>query len=151
MRVRELMSPRIVTIADSDSCHTAVELMVRHKIRHLPVVDGEGRLQGIVTDRDVRHYLFEPAVFGEVGQVALERLLTSVPAEKIMSAPVVSVEADAPVAEAARRMLEAKIGSLPVVDGGRVVGILTETDLLRRIVSADACCADVEAIVVSYP
>jgi predicted transcriptional regulator len=51
----------------------------------------------------------------------------------------------------ARVMAEQKLGSLPVVDRGRVVGIVTETDVLRRIVGADACCSDVEAIVVSYP
>jgi acetoin utilization protein AcuB len=61
----------------------------------------------------------------------------------------VSIEAD--IEEAARVMAEKKLGSLPVVDRGRIVGIVTETDLLRRIVGADACCADVEAIVVSYP
>jgi len=48
-------------------------------------------------------------------------------------------------------MAEEKLGSLPVVDRGRIVGIVTETDLLRHIVGADACCTDVEAIVVSYP
>jgi len=151
MRVRELMSPKAVTIADSASCHAAVESMVANRIRHLPVVGPDGRLRGVVTDRDVRHYLFEPAVFDEIGRIALERLLTSVPVEKIMSTPVVSVEADVPVTEAARRMREAGIGSLPVVDGERVVGIVTETDLLRTIVRSNACCADVETIVVSYP
>ena len=151
MRVREVMSPRVVTMADSASCHAAVESMVANRIRHLPVVGPDGRLRGVVTDRDIRHYLFEPAVFGEIGRVALERLLTSVPVEKVMSTPAISVEADAPLTDAARRMSEEGIGSLPVVDGERIVGIIPETDLLRRIVRSDACCADVATIVVSYP
>ena len=69
----------------------------------------------------------------------------------VMSAPVISVGPAAELEEAARVMAEEKLGSLAVVDHGRIVGIVTETDLLRHIVGADACCADVEAIVVSYP
>jgi predicted transcriptional regulator len=69
-----------------------------------------------------------------------------------MSTPVVSVDADEDLGEAARTMLEDKVGSLPVVERGRVVGILTETDLLRQICRADAeCSPGMAEIVVSYP
>jgi CBS domain-containing protein len=68
-----------------------------------------------------------------------------------MSSPVTTVDADQPLEAAARLMLEAKLGSLPVIDQGRLAGIVTETDLLRRIIGDDACCADVGTIVVSYP
>ena len=102
-------------------------------------------------DRDLRHHLFRPDVFSSVGSVPVERLLTAVPVQQVMSSPVISVDPEAGLEEAARRMREDKLGSLPVVDEGRIVGIITETDLLRRIVGADAGAADVEAIVVSYP
>jgi CBS domain-containing protein len=63
-----------------------------------------------------------------------------------------SVPAKADFAEAARIMLEDKVGSLPVVEGGKVVGIVTETDVLRQICKADAACSeDIAEIVVSYP
>jgi len=151
MRIHELMSEKPQTIEAGASCHDAIERMVRHRIRHLPVTDAEGRLVGVVTDRDIRHHLFAPGVFDDVGSVSVERLLKRAPVSDVMSAPAVTVGADEPLEEAARRMAEGGIGSLPVVDRGRVVGILTETDLLRRIVGADACCGDVETIVVSYP
>jgi acetoin utilization protein AcuB len=151
MRVKQLMSTGVVTVPESMSCHDVVGLMVRKKIRHLPVVDRDGRLCGVVTDRDLRHHLFTPEIFGAIGRVPVERLLSTVPVRQVMSTPVVSVGADADLQEAARTMLEDKLGSLPVVEDGRIVGIVTETDLLRRIVGENACCGDVETIVVSYP
>jgi acetoin utilization protein AcuB len=108
-------------------------------------------LCGIVTDRDLRHYLFEPETIKQVGTVGLEKLMKSMPISRVMSAPVTTVGADEPMEQAARMMLERKLGSLPVIDGGRLAGIVTETDLLRRIVGDDACCADVCEIVVSHP
>jgi CBS domain-containing protein len=151
MRVKDLMTTDVVTIEASESCHAAVERMARARIRHLPVVDGQGRLVGIVTDRDLRHHLFAPDVFSEIGRVPVESHLRAVPVARIMSTPVVTATPDDELEVAARTMLEDKIGSLPVVQGDRVVGIITETDLLRRIVREDACCHDVEVIVVSYP
>jgi acetoin utilization protein AcuB len=150
-RVSQIMSGNVITIDADASCHDAVTLMVRNKIRHLPVVGPHGLLRGIVTDRDLRHHLFEPDVFRAIGFVPVEQLLSAVRVRQIMSAPVISIEPDAELEEAARVMREDKLGSLPVVDGGRIVGIITETDLLRRMVGADACCSEVEAIVVSYP
>lgn len=150
-RVRELMSDNVVTVGAEASCHDAVTLMVRNKIRHLPVVGRDGLLCGIVTDRDLRHQLFEPEVFRAIGSVPVERMLSGRPVRDVMSAPVTSIGGDAELEEAARVMREEGLGSLPVVERGRIVGIVTETDLLRRIVGADACCSDVETIVVSYP
>jgi acetoin utilization protein AcuB len=129
MKVRELMSKGVVTIEDSATCHEAVERMMRSQVRHLPVVDRRGALVGVVTDRDLK----------------------AVTVSKVMSAPAVCVAADDALETAARRMLDDKIGALPVLDAGRLAGIITETDLLRRVVGEDACCQDVATIVVSYP
>jgi acetoin utilization protein AcuB len=107
---------------------------------------------GVVTDRDLRHYLFTPEVFRELGSLSVETLLKAVPVSEIMSAPVVTVDATNDLEVAAGIMLEDGIGSLPVVERGRVVGILAETDLLRHIVRADARSGpEVEEIVVSFP
>ncbi len=152
MRVADLMSKHVWTIGMSDSCHDAAARMCREKIRHLPVVAEDGTLQGIVTDRDLRHHLFGPGVFGQIGSTAVHALLKACPIREIMTTPVLSIRVGASVEEAARLMRQHRIGSLPVVEAGRVVGILTETDLLRHIVRADeACCEEVECIVVSYP
>jgi CBS domain-containing protein len=83
--------------------------------------------------------------------VSLEKLMKSMPVTRVMSAPVITVDADAPLEQAAQLMLERKLGALPVMDNGRLVGIVTETDLLRHVVGDDACCSDVAEIVVSFP
>jgi acetoin utilization protein AcuB len=151
MRVHEVMSASVVTVPISATCQEAVGRMHRARIRHLPVVDDAGRLVGIVTDRDLRHRLFTPDVFRAIGTVPVEDLLRQVRVLEIMSTPVVTVRPDDDLEEAARLMLEDKVGSLPVVEGGRVTGIVTETDLLRRIVQADSCSTAVENIIVSFP
>jgi acetoin utilization protein AcuB len=151
MLVKDLMIGNVVTIEASESCHAAVERMVRARIRHLPVVDERGRLVGIVTDRDLRHHLFAPGVFSEIGRIPVDSHLRDVPVARIMSTPVATVAPGDALEAAARLMLEDKIGSLPVVEDGRVVGIITETDLLRRILREDACCQEVETIVIAYP
>jgi CBS domain-containing protein len=151
MSVKQLMSSNVVTIDEQTSCREAVARMCRYKIRHLPVVRQERLLCGIVTDRDLRHYLFRPDVFQQIGSVPVEQILTTVPVWQVMSSPVVSVSPEASLEVAAGRMREGKLGSLPVVEQGRIVGILTETDLLRRIVGTDTGVAEVNEIVVSYP
>lgn len=152
MKVSQLMSRSIVTIGPSDSCLEAVSRMHGARVRHLPVLDGSGRLVGMVTDRNLRHHLFEPRVFEQVGTIAVDVLLKAVPISEVMSSPVLSVESDAELVEAARVMLEDKVGSLPVLERGRVVGIVTETDVLRQICRADQSCPPgVADIVVSYP
>lgn len=151
MNVRDLMTEGVATIEDSMTCHDAVERMMRRRVRHLAVVDRRGGLCGMVTDRDLRHHLFEPKILTRVGTVTVETLLQATPVSAVMSAPAVTVEAYEPLEVATALMLQRKIGSLLVLDHGRLAGILTETDVLRRIVGDDACCRDVEAIVVSYP
>jgi CBS domain-containing protein len=152
MHVSDLMSRNVMTIGASDSCLEAVARMHRARVRHLPVVSAEGGLIGIVTDRDLRHHLFAPRVIRDVGSIAVDVLLKAVPVSEVMSSPVMSVPAKADVVEAARIMLEDKVGSLPVVEGGKVVGIVTETDVLRQICKADAeCSKEIAEIVVSYP
>jgi len=152
MRVRDLMSRQVVTIGTSDSCLEAVMRMHRARVRHLPVVNRDGLLVGILTDRDLRHHLFSPRVFQELGATPVDVLLKAVPVAEIMSTTVITVEPDDDLAEAARTMRERQVGSLPAIENGRVVGILTEIDLLREIVRADAAGApECAEIIISYP
>lgn len=152
MRVSELMSRGVVTIGVSDTCHEAMVRMVSHRTRHLPVIGERGGLDGIVTDRDLRHYLFRPGVFEEVGRASVEVLLRRVAVGQIMSAPVIHVDPSVDVEAAAEIMSHHRVGSVPVVDAGRVVGILTETDLLRHVVRTETGGSQLlEDIVVPYP
>ena len=152
MRVKELMSRVVMTVGTEDSCREALTRMRELKLRHLPVTDLRGKMAGMLTDRDLRHYLFDPAVMRRIGMTPVDALLEAVSVREIMSAPVVSVEPEEEMETAVGLMRSRKVGSLPVVKDGQVVGILTETDVLRRIVRVDATCSPgVEEIIVSYP
>lgn len=152
MQVRDLMSRQVVTIGTSESCLDAVVRMQRARARHLPVVSREGLLVGIITDRDLRHLLFSPRMFQALGSSRVDVLLDGVHVAEIMSTDVVTTAPDTSLADAASTMRKEKVGSLPVLENGRVVGILTETDVLRHIVRADAACApECAEVIVSHP
>ena len=151
MRVDELMSRDVVTIGESETCHEAVERMCRRKVRHLPVLDRAGSLVGIVTDRDIRHHLFASDVYRQVGQMPVSTLLQEAPVRGVMSSPVECVSATSDLLEAAELMRRKKVGCLPVVDGVRVVGMLTEIDILRHIAGAEVRESPALDIVISYP
>ena len=146
-QVTELMGRQVVTIRTVESCLDAVVRMQRAHVRHLPVVSREGALVGIITDRDLRHYLFAPSMFQALGTPQADVLLDGVRVAEIISGDVTTVESDA-----AWTMRKKRVGSLPVMQNGRIVGILTETDVLRQIVRADPTCGpECEEIIVSHP
>lgn len=151
MRVSELMSRDVAMISDTATGQDAIEQMCRRKVRHLPVLDGAGALVGIVTDRDLRHWLFAPDTYQQIGAVPVTALLRAAPVRAVMSAPVRCISAATDVAQAADRMRQEKVGCLPVVDGRRVVGMLTEIDILRHIVGAEVPGPPELDIVISYP
>lgn len=129
LRVGDFMTRAVVTIQPDRLARDAVELMRRRRIRHLPVVDHAGQLVGIVTDRDLRQIVFDPAVRERLAQAA--DALRDLTVREIMTWGPVTVSPDTAIVEAARMMHERKIGALPVLAGGRVMGILTERDVLR--------------------
>jgi acetoin utilization protein AcuB len=151
MRVRDLMSPHVVAVRETVSCRRAVHLMSERKIRHLPVLDADGTLVGIVSDGDLRRHAFAAGVFRDAGPVPVDQLLDAVPVRAVMSAPVVTVGPDEPIDAAARLMLEDRIDSVPVMLSGRLVGILTERDLVRHMIEQEATDDPADRIVVSYP
>lgn len=128
IRVREIMTRPAVTIGWEQTVDAAWKLMRARKIRHLPVLDDAGRLVGIVTDRDLRQVVLDPAIRAELGHRA--DALRTRPVREIMTWGVVTVRPDTEIRQAARVMHEQKIGALPVVERDRVVGMLTESDLL---------------------
>lgn len=153
MQVRDVMSRQVVTIGTSESCLDAVARMQRVRARHLPVIDRDERLVGIVTDRDLRRHLFSPPVFEALGSTRVDTLLDRVHVAEIMSTDLVTATPDMSLGEAASTMRKERVGSLPVIDEhARVVGILTETDLLRHVVRVDAGCPpECAEIIVSFP
>lgn len=128
MKVRDLMTPTPITVPHWTTVVDARALMAKARIRHLLVVDDD-RLTGIVTDRDIRLNLASPATSLSVWE--LNYLLARLTVEQIMTKAVITVGPRHDARAAARLMLDHKIGGLPVVDGRRLVGIVTETDLVR--------------------
>ncbi len=119
MIVSERMSSPVVTVPADTDFQTALALMQRRKLRRLPVVDGKGALVGIVAERDLL--------------LAATRFLQSrVEISDIMKKRVVTVTPGATLKDAAHLMLEHKVGGLPVVEGGVLAGMITESDIFRR-------------------
>ena len=137
--VRDVMTRRPITISPEASVSSAIEAMRDRTIRHLPVVDGTGRLLGIVTDRDLRAAALSPALT-EFLPVGLKRavegaaqMLGELRVKDVMTWGVVTTRPDASVAEAGAVMFERRIGSLPVRDEGALVGIVTERDIFKAL------------------
>jgi acetoin utilization protein AcuB len=132
MRVRELMTNALITARPDMPVLDARPLMVEKRIRHLLVTSEGGKLLGIVTDRDIRLNLPSQATSLSVWE--MNYLLTRLTVGKVMTESVITVGPDRDARDAAQLMLDHRIGALPVVDGGRLIGIVTETDLLRAFV-----------------
>lgn len=122
------MSQKMVTISESDTLSTVEDIMTLGHVRHMPVVKA-GQLVGVVSERDLlRASLSNLTGFGSDERRAF---LHVVEITRVMSAPAITVAPEASVEEAAQVMAERKIGCLPVVEGEDLVGIITETDVLR--------------------
>jgi acetoin utilization protein AcuB len=135
MRVRDLMTPYPVTVTPETSVIDARRIMDERRIRHLLVTE-EHRLLGIVTDRDIR--LNMPSAATTLSIWELNYLLNKLTVGEVMTRSVLVVDPDRDAADAAMLMVAEKIGALPVIYGGEVVGIVTETDFLGAFVAAAA-------------
>ena len=134
LSVRDVMSQNPKTLGRNDQLSLADDVMRAERIRHLPVLDEDGKLCGIVSQRDMfRGALAQALGYGTAAQ---GKVLAMLRVKEVMTTEVVTIPPDAALAEAARTMLERKIGCLPVVDGGRrLVGILTESDFVALAAS----------------
>lgn len=132
LTVNEIMATKVSTLGRNDTLDLADEIMTMSRIRHLPVVDG-GRVVGVVSQRDL--FRSALAVALGYGERAQKILLKSLNVKEVMSEPAITIGANGTVKEAARQMIEHKIGCLPVVEGYTLVGIVTETDILRYVLT----------------
>src|SRR6516164_1053107 len=128
LRVRDVMTPDVTTLQRNDMLTLADDIMRLGRIRHLPVLDEDGQLAGILTQRDLfRGALAKALGYGERAQ---RQLMDTLVVKEVMTSEVLTTTADTPLAEAAKVLVERKIGCLPVVDGGRLIGIITEADFV---------------------
>ena len=130
-KVKRWMTPDPIVITPDTILPEAQRLMIAHSVRRLPVVHKD-RLVGIVTFGDLREA--KPSDATSLSVYELNYLLDHLRIKEIMTPNPVTVDVDDSVSKAAQLMLAHKIGGLPVVEEGRLVGILTETDLCRLIV-----------------
>ncbi|MFC0298768.1 acetoin utilization AcuB family protein [Geobacillus jurassicus] len=128
MLVEQVMKTPVVTLRATNTIAEALQLLRHHRIRHLPVVDDEGHLLGLVTDRDLRDA--SPSIFHlhEHLDDLQKPVSTMMKTDVVVGHPLDFVE------EAAALFYEHRIGCLPIVNNGKLVGIITQTDLLRTFI-----------------
>lgn len=128
--VREVMTAEVVTLDAGDHLDLAHDIMTLGRIRHMPVLR-HGRLVGLVSQRD----LFRAAVSSvlDFRPAAERQWLAKIRVEEVMAREVLVAEPEWPIQRAVDLMVEKKIGCLPVLDDGRLIGMLSETDCLRLL------------------
>jgi acetoin utilization protein AcuB len=133
MLVQDVMQTKLFTVTPETTLPEAIRLTGQRGVRHLPVLDGE-RLVGILSDRDLKRAMASQATSLEVHE--LRYLLDHLRIGEIMTRTVIRTSPMVPIEDAARTMVMEKIGALPVTEGERLVGLVTETDILRLFVRA---------------
>jgi len=133
MLVKDIMQHDVACVRPETHLEEVVRLLQRRSVRHLPVLDHED-LVGIISDRDLKSVLPSPVT--KLAATATPAHSDGLTAGDIMTKRVITVEPMVSVEDAARMLMEERIGALPVMDGGALVGIVTETDVLRLFVRA---------------
>jgi CBS domain-containing protein len=131
VRVRDLMTRSVRTLGRNDKLSAADALMRNERIRHLPVVDENGRLAGIVSQRDLFFNALVQAL--GFGSATHDRMLSTIMVKEVMTENVVTTTPETLVTDAARAMVDRKIGCLPVVDCDAFLGILSESDIVSAV------------------
>jgi acetoin utilization protein AcuB len=128
MKVKDWMTPDPKTVNEDDPVKAAVTLVVENRIRHLPVVRG-GSLVGIISDRDLKRAM--PSVVAGATAEEYQTFMDETPVEHAMTADPIACEPDTDLVDLVREFCQKKVGAIPVVDGERLVGIVTQTDMME--------------------
>lgn len=131
MFVSDWMTKKVFTISPDDSVTDAIKLMKENKIKHLPVLKND-RLKGIISDRDIKE--FSPSKATTLDMYELHYLLAKARVKDLMRSKVTTTTSDTPVEEAAMLMHDQGIGCLPVVESGRLAGIISDMDIYHALV-----------------
>jgi len=135
MLVRDWMTVNVMSLGVNSSVLDAAEILREKNIRQFPVIDGDGELVGIVSDRDVRDAMPSKFIPGEFAS-GKGGGLSTLTAGDIMTLDPISVTSDTAMTEVAEVLVKHKVGGLPVVDSGRLTGIITQADVLRFLCTA---------------
>ena len=126
--IRDLMTSKVTTLDPSDDLMKADAIMQAGRFRHLPVVRN-GELVGLITHRDLLRAQID--ALGQASSSDAQPTLASLPASERMRSNVLTTTPDASPAAVAREMLQNQLGCVPVVDGGKLVGIVSEADFVK--------------------
>jgi len=129
MLVGERMTRRPITVGQDEPITEALSVIRMEKVRHLPVLDKNGKLVGIVSEKDLLYASPSPATSLSIYEV--HYLLSKVKVKDVMTKQVITAQEATPLEEVARMMADNKIGCVPVVRDADLVGIITETDIFR--------------------
>ena len=129
MKVEQLMVREMIAAKETDSLNIAMKLMKENSIKHLPIVNKDNKLVGIVTDRDIKRASASDATMLEVHEMLY--LLDKINLSQVMTRNPVSGSPVMTMQEAAATMVKNKIGCLPITIGGKLEGMLTVTDFLK--------------------
>ena len=129
--VHDIMTTEVTTLGRNDSLQLVKDIMTLGRVRHFPVVE-DGKVVGVVSQRDL--YKASLGSVMKYGEKAQRAFLEGILVKEVMSDPPITIAPHASVQEAARLMMEKKIGCLPVLEGPQLVGLVTETDMLKLIV-----------------
>ena len=136
-KVKALMTGAPLALERDAAALAALDLMIEHGFRHLPVVDGDRRVVGVVGFDDLRAAFPVPISLLDPPSSEQREALLELSVADAMTEPALTIDAHRPVEEAAQLMIDHRIGCLPVVDDeGHIDGIVTETDLLQALLSA---------------
>jgi CBS domain-containing protein len=147
VKVQDIMRRDVITVRPETPLKEVARLLVEHRISGVPVVDAEGRVLGVVSEADLvvkergtegeRPRLLDALLGGNRAKAVLGKVEART-AGDAMTTPAVTIEPGAPVRAAAARMVERQVNRLPVVEDGRLVGIVTRADIVRTFVRSDA-------------
>jgi len=130
MKVSDCMTREVLTLGEEQSLREALSLQQRHKIRHIPVV-ADGRIVGILTDRDLKRA--SPSLLSGINQEQYDELLDTTRVGQVMTRNPHTVTPATALKDVAEILIDGKFGALPVIEGNRLVGIITDIDLLRAL------------------
>jgi len=131
--VKDLMTTQVFTLLESDTLYTAKQIMEMARVRHVPIVDAEEAFVGLVTHRDM--LALAVSRLSEIDESTQDELDAGVPLKEAMRLDVATVTPSMALRDAAQMLLEHKYGCLPVLEGRKLVGIITEADFLRLTIS----------------
>jgi acetoin utilization protein AcuB len=132
MKVKEWMTPEPKTVNEDDPVKAAVNLVVENRIRHLPVVRGDA-LVGIISDRDLKRAM--PSIVAGATAEEYQTFMEETPVAQAMTANPIACAPNTDLVDLVREFCQKKVGAIPVVDDGRLVGIVTQTDMMEAFLT----------------